>query len=54
MSRQHPRFVFAAGDEVHVELPVDRCVVVSGAAAGVGSHIRAPGEHAGPDKNAAV
>jgi iron(III) transport system ATP-binding protein len=51
MSRQHPRFVFAAGDEVYVELPVDRCVVVSGAAAGVGSHIR---EHAGPDKNAAV
>ncbi len=54
MSRQHPRFVFAAGDEVHVELPVDRCVVVSGAAAGVGSHIHAPGEPAGPDKNAAV
>ena len=54
MSRQHPRFVFAAGDEVHVELPVDRCVVVSGAAAGVGSHIRAPGEHTGPDKNTAV
>jgi iron(III) transport system ATP-binding protein len=54
MSRQHPRFEFAAGDEVYVELPVDRCVVVSGAAAGVGSHIRAPGEHAGTDKNAAV
>jgi len=54
MSRQHPRFVFAAGDEVHVELPVDRCVVVSGAAAGVGSHVRAPGEHTGSDKNAAV
>lgn len=55
MSRQHSRFVFAAGDEVHVELPIDRCVVVSGAAAGVGSHIRAaPGEHAGSDRNAAV
>lgn len=54
MSRQHPRFVFAAGDQVHVELPIDRCVVVSGAAAGVGSHIRAPGAHAGPDKNAAT
>ena len=54
MSRQHPRFVFAAGDEVHVELPVDRCVVVSGTAAGVGSHIRAPGEPAGPDKSMAV
>jgi ABC-type Fe3+/spermidine/putrescine transport system ATPase subunit len=54
MSRQHPRFDFASNDEVYVELPVDRCVVVSGAAAGVGSHIRAPGEHAGSDKNAAV
>jgi hypothetical protein len=55
MSRQHPRFEFASKDEVYVELPIDRCVVVSGAAAGVGSHIRgAPGEHAGLDKNAAV
>jgi iron(III) transport system ATP-binding protein len=55
VSRQHSRFRFAAGDEVHVELPVDRCVVVSGAAAGVGSHIRGgPGEHAGADSNPAV
>jgi iron(III) transport system ATP-binding protein len=55
MSRQHPRFDFASGDEVYVELPIDRCVVVCGAAAGVGSHIRgAPGEHAGSDRNAAV
>ncbi|HET7678650.1 MAG TPA: ABC transporter ATP-binding protein [Xanthobacteraceae bacterium] len=55
MSRQHPRFVFAAGDEVHVELPIDRCVVVSGAAAGVGSHIRGgPGEHAASDSTAVV
>jgi hypothetical protein len=51
MSRQHSQLQFAAGDEVYVELPVDRCVVVSGAAAGVGSHIRgAAGEHAGADK----
>ena len=55
MSRQHPRFEFASGDEVHVELPVDRCVVVSGAAAGVGSHIRgALAEDPGSDKNAAI
>jgi iron(III) transport system ATP-binding protein len=55
MSRQHPRFEFASGDEVHVELPVDRCVVVSGAAAGVGSHIRGTlAEDAGSDKNAAI
>jgi ABC-type Fe3+/spermidine/putrescine transport system ATPase subunit len=55
MTRQHPRFVaFGDGDEVYVELPADRCVVVSGAAAGVGSHIRGViGEHAGPDKTAA-
>ena len=53
--RQHPRVEFASGDEVYVELPIDRCVVVSGAAAGVGSHIRgAPGEHAGSDRSAAV
>ena len=46
MTRQHPRFAFGAGDDVYVELPVDRCVVVSGAAAGVGSHIRgAASEH---------
>ncbi|MFN4281716.1 MAG: ABC transporter ATP-binding protein [Alphaproteobacteria bacterium] len=46
MTRQHPRFAFGAGDEVYVELPVDRCVVVSGVAAGVGSHIRgAVSEH---------
>jgi iron(III) transport system ATP-binding protein len=55
LSRQHPRLDFAAGDEVYVELPIDRCVVVSGAAAGVGSHIRAaPDEHAGSDTNAAA
>ncbi|MGH6784706.1 MAG: TOBE domain-containing protein, partial [Sphingomicrobium sp.] len=55
VSRQHSRLEFAAGDEVHVELPIDRCVVVSGAAAGVGSHIRgAAGEQAGPDKTAAA
>ncbi len=41
MTKQHPRFAFAAGDQVYVELPPDRCAVVSGAAAGVGSHIRA-------------
>ena len=40
MTRQHPRFAFGAGDDVYVELPVDRCVAVSGAAAGVGSHNR--------------
>jgi iron(III) transport system ATP-binding protein len=55
MSRQHSRLQFASGDEVYVELPIDRCVVVSGVAAGVGSHIRgAPGEHATLDRNAAV
>jgi iron(III) transport system ATP-binding protein len=55
VSRQHSRFTFAAGDEVYVELPIDRCVVVSGAAAGVGAHIRGgPGEHAGSDRNAAI
>jgi iron(III) transport system ATP-binding protein len=41
VSRQHSRTAFAAGDEVYVELPIDRCILVSGAAAGVGSHIRA-------------
>jgi iron(III) transport system ATP-binding protein len=51
VSRHHSQFDFASGGEVYVELPVDRCVVVSGAAAGVGSHIR---EHAGLDKNAVV
>jgi iron(III) transport system ATP-binding protein len=54
MSQQHPRLEFAPGDEVYVELPVDRCVVVSGAAAGVGAHIR--GAPAGPatlDRDAA-
>jgi iron(III) transport system ATP-binding protein len=55
VSRQHSRFKFAQGDEVYVELPVDRCIVVSGAAAGVGSHIRgAAAEPASPDRNAAV
>ena len=55
LSRQHSRFDFAAGDEVYVELPIDRCVVVSGAAAGVGSHIHAaPAEHAGSDRNAVI
>jgi iron(III) transport system ATP-binding protein len=55
MTRQHPRFAIAPGDEVYVELPVDRCVVVSGAAAGVGSHIRGTmGEHAEPDRNTAL
>jgi iron(III) transport system ATP-binding protein len=55
VSRQHSRFHFAAGDDVHVELPVDRCVVVSGAAAGVGSHIHAvPAKSAGPERNAAA
>lgn len=54
MTRQHPRFAFGAGDEVYVELPVDRCVAVSGAAAGVGSHIRGTiGDPATPHKNAA-
>jgi iron(III) transport system ATP-binding protein len=54
VNRQHSRFEFAPGGEVYVELPVDRCILVSGAAAGVGSHIRAhPGEHAGPDRTAA-
>jgi iron(III) transport system ATP-binding protein len=52
MTRQHPRFVaFGDGDEVYVELPADRCVIVSGAAAGVGSHIRgvtAPARDAAP------
>jgi iron(III) transport system ATP-binding protein len=48
VSRQHSRLHFGAGDEIYVELPVERCVVVSGAAAGVGSHIhKAAGEHAG-------
>jgi hypothetical protein len=54
MSQQHPRLEFAPGDDVYVELPVDRCVVVSGAAAGVGAHIR--GAPAGPatlDRDAA-
>ena len=51
MTRQHPRFAFGAGDEVYVELPVDRCVAVSGAAAGVGSHNRGTaGEPAAPHK----
>jgi iron(III) transport system ATP-binding protein len=55
MSRQHPRFDFASKDEVYVELPIDRCVVVSGAAAGVGSHIRAAaGEPAGSAIDVAV
>ena len=55
VSRQHSRIAFASGDEVYVELPIDRCIVVSGAAAGVGSHIRgASAEHAGSDRNAAV
>ena len=54
MTRQHPRFAFGAGDEVYVELPADRCVAVSGAAAGVGSHIRGTiGEPAAPHTNAA-
>jgi iron(III) transport system ATP-binding protein len=39
VSRQHSRLRFTAGDEIYVELPVERCVVVSGAAAGVGAHI---------------
>ena len=48
VSRQHSRLHFGAGDEIYVELPVERCVVVSGAAAGVGSRIhKAAGEHAG-------
>jgi iron(III) transport system ATP-binding protein len=55
MSRQHPQTEFGAGDEVYVELPIDRCVVVSGAAAGVGSHIRAaPAEQAAADTTAAA
>jgi iron(III) transport system ATP-binding protein len=55
VSRQHSRFKFAQGDEVYVELPVDRCIVVSGAAAGVGSHIRgAAVEQARLDRNAAT
>jgi iron(III) transport system ATP-binding protein len=54
MSRQHSRLQLASGDDVYVELPMDRCVVVSGAAAGVGSHIRGtPGEHVTLDRNAA-
>jgi iron(III) transport system ATP-binding protein len=54
MSQQHARLPFASGDDVYVELPVDRCVVVSGAAARVGSHMRGgPGEHAASDRNAA-
>jgi iron(III) transport system ATP-binding protein len=48
VSRQHSRLHFAAGDEIYVELPVERCVVVSGAAAGVGAHI-----HRAADKAAA-
>jgi iron(III) transport system ATP-binding protein len=53
-SQQHARLQFATGDEVYVELPVDRCVVVSGAAAGVGSHVRGtPDGHAMLARNAA-
>jgi iron(III) transport system ATP-binding protein len=54
VSRQHSRLQFSAGDELYVELPVERCVVVSGAAAGVGAHIhRAAGEPAVANKAAA-
>lgn len=50
VSRQHSRFKFAEGDEVYVELPIDCCIVVSGAAAAVGSHIHgAAAEPAGPE-----
>jgi iron(III) transport system ATP-binding protein len=52
VSRQHSQLEFTSGEEVYVELPADRCVLVSGAAAGVGPHIRGAGEHAGSDGNA--
>jgi iron(III) transport system ATP-binding protein len=53
VSRQHSRLEFASGEEVYVELPIDRCILVSGAAAGVGSHIRgASAEHARSDGDA--
>jgi hypothetical protein len=55
VSRQHSRLKFTPGDEVYVELPVDRCIVVSGAAAGVGSHVRgAAAEQARSDWSTAI
>ena len=53
VSRQHSRLQFAAGDEIYVQLPVDRCVIVSGAAAGVGAHIHRTADERPPDKAAA-
>ena len=53
VGRQHSRLQFAAGDEIYVQLPVDRCVIVSGAAAGVGAHIHRTADEAASDKAAA-